>query len=108
MTVRILDYIEGSRRVLRVISGGAVCRGVESGCARLEQQRRGRRPGVVVSRGSLGGGFRILDYIEGARRVLRGVSGGKGAEHLGDRPLRFAAFRLRSRCGGSKPAYAIA
>ena len=78
VAVRILDYIEGSRRVLRVISGGAVCRGVESGCARLEQQRRGRRPGVVISRGSLGGGFRILDYIEGARRVLRVISGDQG------------------------------
>jgi hypothetical protein len=31
-----------------------------------------------------------------------------GAEHFGDHPLRFAAYRLRSRCGGSKPAYAIA
>ena len=41
--VRIFDCIEGARRVLRVVRGGLVCRGVESGCARLEQQRRGRR-----------------------------------------------------------------
>jgi hypothetical protein len=57
--VRILDCIEGARRVLRGISFGLGSRVVESGFARLEQQCRGRRPGSSALRVWGWGGFRI-------------------------------------------------